>query len=61
MQAKVNNNHANILETLFQEFEGHSIYGLELILDELYDKSRHESAKKDADPVDWFGLSDLSI
>lgn len=61
MQAQMNTIRANLMETLMQEFNGHSVYGLELILDELYDKMRHESAKKGRDKVDWFGFSDLSL
>ena len=61
MQTQVNSSRSDIWETLFQEFEGHSIYGLEFILDELYEKTRHDPAKKDADTIDWFGLWDLSI
>ncbi|MGR9044669.1 MAG: hypothetical protein ACU83N_05195 [Gammaproteobacteria bacterium] len=61
MKAQFNNRRKNIVDRVFYEFNGHSIYGLEFIMDELYENIRHEVVKKDTDNVDWFGLSDLSI
>jgi len=61
MQTQTNNNHPNIVETTLSEFNGHSIYGLEFILDDFYNKTKDTSSKKDTSNIDWFGLSDLSI
>ena len=46
---------SNIMEIVTEEFNGQYFYGLELILDELFDK------KENTEKVDWFGLSDSSI
>jgi len=41
-------------DALYQEFDGHNIYGLEYILDDLVATSAESSAGKSA--IDWFGL-----
>lgn len=62
MKTQINSKNPNILETLFQEFNGNNIYGLEFILDELVEKKGiTQSEKNDSASIDWFGLSDLSI
>jgi len=61
MQTQTSNNCPNIVETTLSEFNGHSIYGLEFILDDFYKKTKDTPEKKDPDNIDWFGLSDLSI
>ncbi len=46
---------SNIMEIVIKEFNGQYFYGLELILDELFD------IKENTEKIDWFGLLDLSI
>lgn len=61
MQTQTNNNRPNIIETTLSEFNGHSIYGLEFILEDFYKKNQDTLEKRDPENIDWFGLSDLSI
>jgi len=61
MQTHTNYNQSNIVEATLSEFNGHNIYGLELILDDFYKKPTETAEIKDTSKVDWFGLSDLSI
>ncbi|MCF6250325.1 MAG: hypothetical protein L3J75_03510 [Methylococcaceae bacterium] len=61
MQSQTSNNCPNIVETTLSEFNGHSIYGLELILDDFYKKNQDTTKKNAPDNIDWFGLSDLSM
>jgi hypothetical protein len=51
----------NIVETTLSEFNGHSIYGLEFILEDFYKKKQDTLEKRNPENIDWFGLSDLSI
>jgi hypothetical protein len=51
----------NIVETTLSEFNGHSIYGLEFILEDFYKKNQDTLEKRNPENIDWFGLSDLSI
>lgn len=41
-------------DALFQEFDGHNIYGLEYILDDLVSTSAENTSGKPV--IDWFGL-----
>ena len=52
---------SNIMEIVTEEFNGQYFYGLEFILDELFDKKENISKKDNTEKVDWFGLSDSSI
>lgn len=62
MSTQTNTLSQNIVETLSQEFNGDSIYGVEFIVNELPDNMDIKKAtQKDAGKVDWFGFSDLSI
>jgi hypothetical protein len=69
MAKKVNKQKNNIPfsqleDILHQEANSETpIYGLEFIIDELYDNSATTKSKKNdqANGRDWFGFSDLSI
>ncbi len=61
MTMQTHNHTSNIIELISGEFNGQYFYGLELILDELYDDKEHQSKINPAGKVDWFGLSDLCI
>ncbi|MGR9051863.1 MAG: hypothetical protein ACU84J_04380 [Gammaproteobacteria bacterium] len=61
MQAQMNTSRLNMMDVLFQDFDGHSIYGVELVLDELGERTKTTAMKKNNDDVDWFGLWDLCI
>ncbi len=58
MHTQKNTTQLNIVESFSQEFNGHYFYGLEFILDELYDEKEKSLQKKSASTVDWFGFSD---
>jgi len=65
MKKKSNNIPFSQLEDILHKetnSESH-IYGLEFIIDELYDNSDTTKSKKNdsATGLDWFGFSDLSI
>ena len=62
MQRQVNKVHTNdFMDSLEKEFDGHGIYGVEFILDELNRQKTTEVKNQLNDGIDWFGLSDLSI
>ena len=61
MKMQIPDHNSNIMEIVTEEFNGQYFYGLELILDELFDKKKNISKKDNTEKVDWFGLSDLSI
>ncbi len=61
MKTQNNNNSFNIVDKLSDEFKGHYFYGLEFVLDEIYDENEKNNPKKNVAKVDWFGLSDLII
>ena len=49
---------SNILDTVFREFNGHPVYGIEFILDELSDQKEVDAPlKNDLASTDWFGLT----
>lgn len=48
----------NNLETLCQEFGGTSFYGLEYIVDDLFQNINIKSSVVSSKSVDWFGLYD---
>ena len=61
MHTQKNKCRLNIVESFSQEFNGHDFYGLEFILDELYDETENNLQKKNTAKVDWFGLTDLIV
>jgi hypothetical protein len=61
MKIIINSSTPDILNTLAQDFNGNSIYGVEFILEDLYESNKKELFKKESDNFDWFGLSDLCI
>lgn len=63
MQTQIKNNPSFQLDTLLHELNADNpIYGLEYIVDELYDKTKVTNPQiNEQTKVDWFGLSDLSI
>ncbi|MGR9085569.1 MAG: hypothetical protein ACU841_00660 [Gammaproteobacteria bacterium] len=48
----------NNLETLYQEFGGTSFYGLEYIVDDLFQNIRLKTSSSSRSTVDWYGLYD---
>jgi hypothetical protein len=55
------NHKPNIIEVVSQEFNGQYFYGLELILDEIYEEKEDTSKSNKTVKIDWFGLSDHCI
>ena len=61
MEAQILNNPADIIETMFHEFNDSNFYGLEYIIEEFNGKTEADISIKDSPTnVDWFGLSELS-
>jgi len=61
MQKQVNNP-SDILETMFHEFNDHDFYGLEFIMDELYEIIElNQSRTSTSTNTDWFGFKDSCV
>ena len=59
MNYEFDNTDSNILNTVFQEFNGHPVYGIEFILDELsYLKEVDAPLKNDLVSTNWFDPTD---
>ena len=59
MLVEIDTTHSNILDAVFREFNGHPVYGIEFILDELSDQKEVDAPlKNDLASTDWFGLTD---
>lgn len=48
----------NLLESLCQEFNGISFYGLEYVIEDFFQTKRVKPANLPDTVVDWFGLND---
>jgi hypothetical protein len=47
---------AHTLESLCQEFDGSSFYGLEYIIEDFFQEKRTNALNSISQTVDWFGL-----
>jgi hypothetical protein len=47
-----------ILESLCQEFDGNSFYGLEYIIEDVFLTKKTEPSNSVSPSIDWFGLYD---
>ncbi len=61
MKMLIPEHNSNIMEIVIKEFNGQYFYGLELILDELFDIKENIPKKNSTEKIDWFGLLDSSI
>lgn len=63
MQTQIKKNPSFQIDALIKEFSSdNAVYGLEFIIDELYDKKEVINfLPSEQTKVDWFGLSDLCI
>lgn len=60
MNTQIDHNSPDMLEILFEEFNGNNVYGLEYILDE-FDDIKEGTINNNTGSTDWFGFSDLCI
>jgi hypothetical protein len=49
---------AHTLESLCQEFDGSSFYGLEYIIEDFFQEKKTKALISISQTVDWFGLYD---
>ena len=54
-----NNEANNLCERMEREFNYQGFYGLQYIIDDLFDDSTAQSQKNSS--TDWYGLDDLNI
>ncbi len=57
-QNKTARSQPNLLESLCQEFNGISFYGLEYVVEDLFQTRTAKKANLPYTVVDWFGLND---